>query len=276
MHADPTCLALFAKAWSESHRRAVYSIPPFVHPWAFDPRKSPMPLSPHLSLKSTSPPSSSPAMSSVTFVFSTSSIRQCLAHLSLSDISPFDALASLLWLRIASYKDGADQAPAKLTLALDYRRRMYAPLPLGFYGNVVHFFSVQADLSSGWGHVASELSHHVAGLKEDDFWSSVEWLHERRKEKPFQMYGPELTCMALDDAQVYDTEFDAGIAPVHVACHIGGAEGEGLVVVMKGPPGEGDEARTVIATLPTDLTAKICRDEVILKYGPKVMFSPDK
>lgn len=152
---------------------------------------------------------------------------------------------------------------------------MYAPLPIGFYGNALHFFGVKADLSSGWGHVASELRRHMTGLKEDDIWSSVEWLHEHGKEKAFQMYGPELTCLAWDDVPVYKPEFGAGVLPVHVTCRIGGAQGEGLVVVMAGPPGEGEQARTVVVTLPTDLTAKICQDDVILNYGPKIMCSPN-
>jgi Transferase family len=213
-----------------------------------------------------------PAMSSATFVFSASLVNQCLADISVPDISPFDALASLLWLRISSYKDGGLGA-AQLTLALDCRRRMYAPLPIGFYGNALHFLRVKADLSFGWDHVASELRRHAADIKEDDIWSSVEWLHERRKEKAFQMYGPELTCLAMDDVLLYGPEFGTGILPVNATCRIGNAQGEGLVLVMAGPPGEGDKSRTVVVTLPTDLTAKICQDDVILKYGPKIMFS---
>lgn len=272
LHADPTSVGVFAKAWSDCHRRALITGPPFFHQWAFCPRKNPVPSSPHLSVKSTSPPPlPSPAMSSATFIFSASSVTQCLTDMSLPDISPFDVLASLLWLRISSYKnDGL--GPAQLNVALDCRRRMAAPLPSGFYGNALHFFRVKADLASGWGHVASELSRHMTGLEEDDVWSSVEWLHERRKEKAFQMYGPELTCLAWDNVPVYNTEFDAGVAPVHVTCRIGDAQGEGLVVVMAGPPGEGEHARTVVVTLPTDLTAKICHDDVILKYKPKIMF----
>ncbi|KAJ4793500.1 HXXXD-type acyl-transferase family protein [Rhynchospora pubera] len=274
-HADPTCVAVFSRAWSETHRRALVTCPPFFHPWAFYPRKNPVPSSPHLSEKSTIPPPlHPPAMSSVTFAFSASSVRQCLADLQLSNLSPFDALASLLWLRISSYKR-ASLGTAQLTLAVDCRRRMSAPLPLGFYGNALHFFGVKADLSSGWIHIASELNRHVSGIKEDDVWSSVEWLHERSKEKAFQMYGPELTCLAWDNVPVYNAEFSPGAIPVHVGCRIGNAQGEGLVVIMAGAPGEGEEARTVIVTLPTDLTAQIYRDEAILKYRPKIMFSPN-
>jgi hypothetical protein len=122
--------------------------------------------------------------------------------------------------------------------------------------------------------VASKLRRHATDLKEDDIWSSVEWLHEHSKEKAFQMYGPELTCLAIDDVPLYGSEFGARILPVHATCHIGNAQGEGLVVVMAGPSGKGDESRTVVVTLPPDLATKICQDDVILKYGPKFMFSP--
>ncbi|KAJ3673301.1 hypothetical protein LUZ60_006675 [Juncus effusus] len=276
MHADPTCASLFMKAWSDCHRQSSISIPPFFHPSVFNPSKNIIPSSPLLSHKSTaaSLPNFS-AMSSVTFVFSAQSIRRFMSDLALSstDISPFDALATLFWLRIIVSR-GDNTGLAKLTVAVDFRGRMQASLPLGFYGNALHFSKAQADLSSGWGHVASELSRHVAGIKEDDFWSTFQWLQDNRKENSFQMFGPELTCLALDRVPVYSTEFDADVSPVHVTCCVKGAEGEGLIVVMPGPKEEGEEARTVMVTLPADFTAKIRQDEVILKYGPKVMFGP--
>ncbi|KAJ3685765.1 hypothetical protein LUZ61_014929 [Rhynchospora tenuis] len=151
-------------------------------------------------------------MSSVTFAFSASPVRQCLAYLQFSNLSPFDALASLLWLQISSYKD-ASLGPAQLTLALDCRR-----------------------LESG----------------------SIK---------------AELTCLAWDDVPVYNAQFSAGATRVYVGYRVGNAQGEGLVVIMAGAPGDREEAQTVTVTLPTDLTAKIYRDEAILKYGPRIMFS---
>uniref|UniRef100_A0A6V7QXF9 Protein ECERIFERUM 26-like n=1 Tax=Ananas comosus var. bracteatus TaxID=296719 RepID=A0A6V7QXF9_ANACO len=132
MHGDPTCVAVFLKAWSDAHRRA--TIPDYPPP-------------PLLSLKSAnanadtnSPPPSS-AFSSATFRFSSASLRRLLSDLSpqteTPSPSPFAALASLFWLRIASASSSSSPAKAAaegeaaLTLGVDFRKRMSAPLPMG-------------------------------------------------------------------------------------------------------------------------------------------------
>nr|QSQ68615.1 hypothetical protein PY_026914 [Puya raimondii] len=292
MHGDPTCVALFLKAWSDAHRRAVLAHHPFFQPTAFhDPPPPPAPADqsnprypppPLLSLKSAdtnSPPPSS-AFSSATFRFSSASLRRALSDLSVQTPdtpSPFAALASLFWLRIARARVRDDEAEgeAALTLGVDFRKRMSAPLPMGYYGNAVFFSRARADLARGWAHAAAELDRHVAALEEGrDVWAHAQWLRARPRDAPFQMYGPELTCVALDHVPVYAAEFEPRVAPAHAALRIGGAEGEGLIVVAPAPPEAGDAARTVTVTLPSELTAQICRDDHILRYGPTIMFGP--
>ncbi|OAY75591.1 Protein ECERIFERUM 26 [Ananas comosus] len=252
------------------------------------------PPPPLLSLKSAnananadtnSPPPSS-AFSSATFRFSTASLRRLLSDLSpqTETLSPFAALASLFWVRIASASSSssspaaaAAEGEAALTLGVDFRKRMSAPLPMGYYGNAVFFSRARADLSRGWAHAAAELDRHVAELDEGrDVWAHAQWLRARPRDAPFQMYGPELTCVALDHVPAYAAEFEAGVGPAHAAFRIGGAEGEGLIVVAPSPPEAGDAARTVTLTLPSELTAQICRDDHILRYGPAIMFAPPK
>ena len=58
--------------------------------------------------------------------------------------------------------------------------RMYAPLPWGYYGIVVHFTRVRADLDAGLPAVAAALDHHVAGVPEDELWRAMEWLDARQ------------------------------------------------------------------------------------------------
>ena len=150
---------------------------------------------------------------------------------------------------------------------------MYAPLPLGYYGSSVHFTRARADLASGLPAVAAALDRHVAGVPEEELWRALEWLHVRRQQPqegdaaaPFQMYGPELTCAALDHVLTYGAEFVAGVPPAHVSCRVGGAAGEGLVLVL--PAAEGGKARDVVVMLPTEATARICRDpEVLTENG---------
>lgn len=270
MHADPTCAILFLKAWGDVHRRACIATPPFFHPPGLTPRPTPnlsTPSAHFLHRKSThlsSPPpattiTSSPLMSSATFRFSDDSVKSILAELNSSfpDATPFDALASLFWLRI---KHAGVDPPGhdSLTLCVDFRKSMHAPLPHGFYGNALHFSSVQADLGSSWGQVASALSRHVAGIEEEEYWSAIDWFGSKGTAEPFQMYGPELTCVKLDHVFAYGAVFEDGLKPVHVSCRLGGAEGEGVVMVMPAA-GEG-VARTVTVSLPAEVMEKVCKD----------------
>ncbi|EHA8590810.1 protein ECERIFERUM 26-like [Cocos nucifera] len=242
MHADPTCATLLVRAWADSHRRACIAYAPFLHP------------------------------SSATFRFSDLAVKSLLADLQ-PEASPFSALAALFWSRIARAA-GVPPGPGDLTLVVDIRKRMHAPLPHGFYGNALHFSRARADLAARVARVADELGRHVAGLQEEEIWAAAEWAHDRRQrgEEAFQMYGPELTCFALDHVMAYGAAFEEGEGgrPAHVSCRVGGAEGEGLVVVL--PAAEEGAARTVMVTLPEEVAKAICRDDAILRYGPTVMF----
>jgi len=51
---------------------------------------------------------------------------------------------------------------------------------------------------------------------------------------------------------------------------VGGAAGEGLVIVL--PAAEGGEARDVVVTLPAEVTARVCRDGEVLRHGAQVVF----
>ncbi|XP_064997356.1 protein ECERIFERUM 26-like [Musa acuminata AAA Group] len=284
MHADPTCAILLVRAWSDAHRRACVVYPPFLHAPAFFPRPQPNPSSPLLSLKSSSTPATHTKgrMSSATFVFSDAAVKSCLTDAGLPlDSSPFDALAALFWTRIARASTPEPDAPlglADLTLCIDFRKHMHAPLPHGFYGNAFHFYRTRADLGAGLEHVAAELRRHAAAIREEDFWEAVEWVHERRPgrreaDPPFQMYGPELTCMQMDHQPfAYGAAFEKdGGRPAHVTCRVRGVEGAGLVLVMTAA--EEGAARQVVVTLPEEVADRICQDDAIMKYVPVVMFA---
>ncbi|KAG2545933.1 protein ECERIFERUM 26-like [Panicum virgatum] len=275
IHNDPTAAALFFQAWAAAHRRTTSTYPPFLHAPAFEVSPtSPPPPPPLLADKSSaaSPAGADAApMSSATFHFPAPAVRALLSSLE-PGTTPFAALAALFWLRITGAADGERE----LTLALDFRKRMYAPLPWGYYGSVVHFTRARADLASGLPAVAAALDAHVAGVPEEDLWRAVEWLHARQQQQeggptgPFQMYGPELTCVALDHVPMYGAEFEAGAPPARVSCRVGGAAGEGLVIVL--PAAEGGEARDVVVTLPAEATARVCGDGEVLRHGAQVVF----
>ncbi|KAJ1293637.1 hypothetical protein BS78_01G084000 [Paspalum vaginatum] len=276
IHNDATAAALFFHAWAAAHRRTTTLYPPFLHAPAFaasstSPPQPPPLLAEKASAASPASTDAAAAMSSATFHFPASAVRALLSSLE-QGATPFAALAALFWIRIAGAADGERE----LTLALDFRKRMYAPLPWGYYGSAVHLTRARADLASGLPAVAAALDRHVAGVPEEELWRAVEWLHERQQEgaaaEPFQMYGPELTCLALDHVPMYGAEFEAGVPPARVSCRVGGAAGEGLVLVL--PAAEGGEARDVVVTLPAEATARVCRDAEVLRHGAKVVFGP--
>lgn len=273
IHNDATAAALFFHAWAAAHRRTTSPYPPFLYALAFAVSPaSPPPPPPLLAEKASAASTASTAtMSSATFHFPASAVRALLSSLE-PGATPFAALAALFWLRIAGAADGE----RALTLALDFRKRMYAPLPCGYYGSAVHLTRARADLASGLPAVAAALDRHVAGVPEEELWRAVEWLDARQQEgeRPFQMYGPELTCVALDHVPMYGAEFEAGTAPARVSCRVGGAAGEGLVVVL--PAAEGGDARDVVVTLPAEVTARVCGDEEVLRHGAEVVFGPPK
>ncbi|CAN6303578.1 unnamed protein product [Urochloa humidicola] len=278
MHNDPTAAAIFFQAWAAAHRRTTSTYPPFLHAPALEVSPaSPPPPPPLLAEKSSAASTAAAAaMSSATFHFPAAAVRALLSTME-PGTTPFAALAALFWLRIA-----AADGERELTLALDFRKRMYAPLPWGYYGSVVHFTRARADLAAGLPAVAAALERHVASVPEDELWRAVEWLHARQQQEeeegkggaagygPFQMYGPELTCVALDHVPMYGAEFAAGAPPARVSCRVGGAAGEGVVIIL--PAAEGGEARDVVVTLPVEETARVCRDGEVLRHGGQVVF----
>ncbi|XP_040378125.1 protein ECERIFERUM 26-like [Oryza brachyantha] len=273
LHNDPTAAVLFVKAWAAAHRRDS-PYPPFLHSPALAVKSAaPPPEQPLLAAKCRSSPdtgaSAAVGMSSATFRFSAEAMRALLSSVE-PGTTPFAALAALFWLRVA----GGAAGERELTLALDFRKRMQAPLPTGYYGTAVHFAPARADLSSGLAAVAAAVDRRAGALSEEELWPAMEWLHARQAAggEPFQMYGPELTCMALDHVPLYGAEFVAGAPPVRAACRVGEVAGEGLVVVL--PSAEGEAARDVVVTLPAEATARICHDGEVLRYGADVVFGP--
>ena len=116
---------------------------------------------------------------------------------------------------------------------------------------------------------------HVSSIDEEECRSVIDWLESRKGEggeygAPFRMYGPELTCVSMEHMVVprgCEAVFmDA--KPVHIACHVGNVEGEGLIMVLPSP--EEGLGRTVMVTLPEEQMPKLCKDQAILRLEPTV------
>lgn len=303
MLADPISMTLLIKSWTEAYHHDVVVHPPFLHPHALNiPHTLTTPLpnttspSYYLSKSKTSYPNPKVKMASATFDFSNLAIKQSLAKNCsvLPDVTPFDLLTALFWTSIAKLKAQTDDLKQSISICMDMRKRLRAALPYGYFGNALHFsqLTVNGNKISNNGDIGqvAELVHrHVVGLKDEEFWSAVDWLNSRKDDQgkflpPFRMYGPELTFVNMEsmippigpnmnEAQplMYGVEFMKDQKPVHVSYHVENVEGEGLILVMPSP--EEELARRVTVTLPEEEMEKLLQDEVILSLDPILLLS---
>lgn len=299
MLADPTSATLLIKSWTDAVHREPISHPPFLHPLALSPppTTTTTAASPsyYASKSTNSIPQKPPKMASATFCFSDSTITNSLSEVrsTLPNATPFDLLAALFWTRISRLKGVAQESTCSMSICMDMRKRLQAPLPYGYFGNALHFSQLRAtahELECGdLSHVVGLVQQHVAGLNlEDEFWSSVDWFRSMKDEQqgklapPFRMYGPELTCVNMDhmiapvanlESQplMYMTGFEKGQKPVHVSYQVGNSEGEGLILVMPSP--EGGLATRVAVMLPEEEMEGLMEDKAILSLEPTLLLS---
>lgn len=308
MHADPTCATLLLNSWTQTHRGQPITHPVDVYS-TFLPHGPPLP---NLQTKSTSFYANkskhlqkqplSVQMSTATFIFSHAAIKQHLVqiHHECPDATPFNLLAALFWKRVARLKAAKHEQKRSLSVCVDFRKQLRPPLPLGYYGNALHFSLLSLDSEEmdggGLGHVVERVHHHVSSMKEEEFRSAIEWFESHKEEEggnkfapPFRMYGPELTCISMehmiDDASgptgkvgkplMYRAMFDEKVAPVHVSYNVGNVEGEGLIMVMPACPDdeEGVLGRTVMVALPCKELAELCEDQAVLGLHPTILLS---
>ncbi|CAN6462909.1 unnamed protein product [Victoria cruziana] len=297
MHADPHCAALLVKAWGDVHRRSSVANPPFFHAHGLRLRNSPITTTASVEYyrsKAALPPppptdtDSSFRFNTITFRFSDASVRRIVSEISemLSDATPFEVLAGLMWSACARATPAASNL-RDLNLLIEFRKAMHAPLPHGFFGNAIHFSHVQArteELAGDEGiAVAARAIRDDTCRTEEEFRSVIDWWEERRgpveaKEAcsrgkfppPIRMYGPTLTCANLEGMMAYGAAFEEGKRPAHVSCRLIPPDGEGVVLVMPSP--EEGLGRTVIATLPEQVARRVRDDPEIAKYEPKILF----
>ncbi|PIA31644.1 hypothetical protein AQUCO_04900147v1 [Aquilegia coerulea] len=283
MQADPTCATTLMKSWTEMYRRIAISHPPFFHPPSLRGRTNPNTNTisvQNYEAKSRMETPTNVKMSTVTFRFSDTIIKKCLLEIQSKcpNATPFDMLAALFWSSVTNAKSPSSKQ-VSLSIGMDFRKRMHAPLPHGYFGNALHFSSVSTDQSKmeegGLDYMTQIIHDHLSSIVEEEYWSIIDWLESKKQEggkhpPPFQMYGPELTCANLEHVSAFAAVLDDK-KPVHVSYHIGNVEGEGLILVLPSP--EEGFGRTVMVTLPEDQTDKLCKDPAILRLEPTMLIS---
>ncbi|KAD1280645.1 hypothetical protein E3N88_43063 [Mikania micrantha] len=300
--ADPTSAILFYKSWTDSERGDIAGHhPPIVslpqldnHPPLLATGNPPGTIK-YLQKNSKLTPTPCPTkMATASFKFSTTMIKQGLLKISnkCPDATPFEYLTALFWSQIIKHKTQmADSPMHSISLCVDARKLVDVPIPMKFFGNLLHFsqLCLQNEVLTGDNGIAEAvkcLHGHLIGIKKDDIFSMVDLLKSSREEpdgvypNPVQMYGPELTCVNLDhlmsskdelESLVYEAKFRNNEKPVHMSCHVGKADGAGLIIVASSP--EGGLARTVTVTLPVVEVEKLCEDPVIMGMAPTMIVS---
>ncbi|XP_042516721.1 hydroxycinnamoyltransferase-like [Macadamia integrifolia] len=282
LYADPTCCTTLLKTWTDIHQHVSIAYPPFFHPPALRGRASPNTNTKSADYYATKSKAQHPypvKMSTVTFRFSETMIKQFLSEVQTEcpDSTPFDVLAALFWSSAMRAKDEM----CKLSIGIDFRKLLHAPLPHGYFGNALHFSLVSFEESKmgeggfGLAYLTGLVHHHLSNLEEEELWSAIDWLESQREEggkyaQPFRMYGPELTCANMEHVFAY-TGILEDMKPLHVSYHVGNIEGEGLILVLPSP--EEGLGRTVMVTLPEDQTNKLKKDPAIMCLEPTILVS---
>lgn len=283
MLADLTSASVLFKSWTDIHRRKAIEHLPVFQKTSLASTDGVAELSHYYESKSQASEARSVKMVTATFKFSNSNLKDCISESRKSwpGLNPFDFLCALFWTRIAQLKDpdqGSSRDHYSLSVCVDYRKFLYSPLPLGQFGNCLHFFPIsvpEEEFSRGSDHVAGLVHHRLENLGEGALSSTLEWFESREKcAPPFRMYGPELTCVNMEHLPIYDAMFQDGARPVHVSCDVGNVDGEGLIMVLPSSE-EGSFSRTVTVVLPEEEMARLCEDQDILKLEPGIILRED-
>ncbi|KAJ6883764.1 protein ECERIFERUM 26-like isoform X1 [Populus alba x Populus x berolinensis] len=288
MNADPTSITILFKSWIESHRQEPIEHPPLFKSTTLHHQQVPNTSTKPDNYYATKGNAETPSVKMVTatFKFSDSAIKKWLDEVrdQCAKATPFDLLAALFWTRVAHLKAPKNDNKHSLSICLDFRRLVQPPIPLGYFGNALHFSLLTLDeeeMDYGkLGHVVELVHRHVSDVGEEEVWSVVDWFESQKEEggkyaQPFTMYGPELTCVSMEHmilghkSLMFSASFKSDEKPVHVACHVGNVRGEGLIVVL--PSVEEGLARTVMVTLPEEEMPKLCEDQAIQCLQPTLL-----
>ncbi|OMO99511.1 Transferase [Corchorus capsularis] len=251
--ADPTCVTMFLKAWADSTLSGKMSCPPFFHSlpqpeendhFSFNKKNPNQDLINYYKSSIERPITlliSNQKYATITLSFRDSMVRDCIGMARATNTcSPaFETLAALFWVDIESAVNvGAENMLQEATKAI---------------GEVVKKMD------------GEEIKDLIQWLKCND--------HNNDRAVP-SMNGYDLVCANLEGVNPYLAIFKDRLEPLRVSYYVEPMVGPGRVQIMQPPPGaagEGPLSRVVMATLPEDEVAMLCKDELIQRFSPTVL-----
>ncbi|XP_058115331.1 protein ECERIFERUM 26-like [Magnolia sinica] len=295
--ADAACATMLVKAWADTTLLQKILTPPLFQPLpssklsnettTHNPFNS---LIDHyqsaMSMNQT-PPISDPEnvkYTSVTFAFSSENMKRCMADARTNGSTtptPFEALGALLWVCVSNVKGKINEL-LNMSICLDMRNVL--GLDKGFFGNVMVFNKVCGEGLNEVGLVraARAIADVVGQMGNKEVMDLIEWLGsgsggEKLTHQLPILNGPDLVCVNWDSLAVYAAMFEVRVPPIRVSYYFERVIGEGQILILSSPEGEGTLSRWAMVTLPEDQAVRLCGENLILRYSPTIMMgAPEK
>ena len=145
-------------------------------------------------------------------------------------------------------------------------------LDIGFFGNCMVYNKVHEvegdNYKLKFPQAVRAISDVVAKMDSEGVMDLIEWLENDDVNSPTLMNGHNLVCASLEGVDPYLSVFEDGFKPIHVSCYVEPVLGEGQVLILPGPPGEGPLSRVAMVTLREEEAIKLCEDELISQFSP--------
>ncbi|KAK3033870.1 hypothetical protein RJ639_032775 [Escallonia herrerae] len=283
---DPTCVTMFIKAWADTTLGGKMVSPPLFHP--LPPRrpgnmtighKPYTPLINHYKSFIENPPPLAVALqrhSTATLTFTDQMVKSCMDMV--KALTPFEALAALFWVCISNVKAKKNGSGlTNMSICSDMRKVL--GLDKGFFGNCMVYNKVHMELGVQENDhqlikAAMAIKEVVGEMDNEGIMDLIEWLehNDNYQYSPPLMNGrDDLICINLEGVESYMAMFEDGYKPIRASYYIEPTVGEGQVIILPSPAGEGVLSRVVMVTLLEDEVVKLCKDALLMHFSPTIL-----
>ncbi|KAK7293638.1 hypothetical protein RJT34_16510 [Clitoria ternatea] len=280
--ADSTCATTFMKAWADISLGNKMITPPLFHP--LPPRRpingNPnhnlyMELIHHYKSLIEKPILVKEAkFTTISLGFSNHMVQASMSmaqSISVSNPTPFEALTGLFWVSLSKVK-GMRNGLVDMSICMDMRKVL--DLDYGFFGNCMVYNKVQPkeDLAENkFPQAISAIRDVVDKMDNEGIMDLIEWFENNYINSPTMINGHDLVCASLEGVDPYLAVFQDWLKPIHISYYIEPVLGEGQVLILPAPPGEGPLSRVAMVTLREEEAIKLCEDDLILQFSPTIM-----
>ncbi|XP_027182243.1 protein ECERIFERUM 26-like [Coffea eugenioides] len=287
--SDPICVTIFIKAWADMTLNGKMVTPPLFHRLprrgqcneTTNPQPFPELINYYKSTLEKPVPVVQAKQTTIKLAFGDEMVRSCIAmsHAPGSpdepSPTPFQALAGLFWVGISKIK-GLRNGLISMSICLDMRKVL--GLDKGFFGNCMVYNQVPGDGIEEYelSKAANAIREVVDTMDAEGIMNLIEWMEGKADQFSCLMNGYDLICVNLEHVDSYSAIFEENFKPIHASYYIEPTVGEGMILVLPSPPGEGSFSRVVMITLPEDEAINLLEDKLIQQFSPTILMMADK